>query len=32
MDLGDYYWGLYDDYYRDPFRRSLIRNREILSQ
>ena len=24
MDFGDYYQGLYRDYYRDPFPRSLL--------
>ena len=24
MDYGDYYWGLYRDYYRDPFPHSLL--------
>ena len=25
MDYGDYYWGLYKDYHRDPFPHSLLR-------
>ena len=25
MDYGDYYWGLYRGYYRDPFPHSLLR-------
>ena len=25
MDYGDYYWGLYRDYYRDPFPHSLLK-------
>ena len=31
MGYGDYYWGLYWDYYRDPFPHSLlsIRQREL---
>ena len=24
MGYGDYYWGLYGDYYRDPFSHSLL--------
>ena len=28
MDYGDYYWGLYRDYYRDPFPHSLLGTRE----
>ena len=30
MDYGDYYWGLYRDYYRDPFPHSLLSTREDL--
>ena len=29
MDYGDYYWGLYRGYYRDPFPHSLLSTREI---
>ena len=28
MDYGDYYWGLYRNYYRDPFAHSLLRTRQ----
>ena len=28
MDCGDYYGGLYRDYYRDPFPHSLLSTRE----
>ena len=28
MDIGDYYWGLYEGYYRDPFPHSLLSTRE----
>ena len=28
MDHGDYHWGLYRDYYRDPFPHSLLITRE----
>ena len=28
MGYGDYYWGLYRDYYRDPFPHSLLSARE----
>ena len=28
MDSGDYYWGLYRDYYWDPFPRSLLSTRQ----
>ena len=28
MDYGDNYWGLYRDYYRDPFPHSLLSTRE----
>ena len=28
MDYGDYYWGLYRDYYRDPFPHSLLSTRQ----
>ena len=24
MDYGDYYWGLYRDYYGDPFPQTLV--------
>ena len=27
MGSGDYYWGLYRDYYRDPFPHSLLSTR-----
>ena len=30
MDYGDYYWGLYRDYYRDPFPQSLLSTRQSL--
>ena len=29
MDYGDYYWGLYRDYYRDPFPHSLLSTRKL---
>ena len=29
MDYGDYYWGVYRDYYRDPFPLSLLSSRQI---
>ena len=29
MGYGDYYWGLYRDYYKDPFPHSLLRTRQI---
>ena len=29
MGSGDYYWGLYWGYYRDPFPHSLLSTREI---
>ena len=28
MGYGDYHWGLYRDYYRDPFPHSLLRTRQ----
>ena len=28
MDCGDYCWGVYRDYYRDPFLHSLLSTRE----
>ena len=28
MDYGDYYWGLYRGYYKDPFPHSLLRTRQ----
>ena len=28
MGEWDYYWGLYRDYYRDPFPHSLVRTRQ----
>ena len=28
MDYGHYYWGLYRDYYRDPFPYSLLSTRQ----
>ena len=31
MDYGDYYWGLYRDYYRDPFPHSLLSTRQFES-
>ena len=30
MGYADYYWGLYRDYYRDPFPHSLLRTRQSL--
>ena len=30
MDYGDYYWGLYRGYYRDPFPHSLLSTRELF--
>ena len=30
MDYGDYYWGLYRDYYWDPFPHSLLRTRHCF--
>ena len=30
MDIGDYYWGLYRDHYRDPFPHSLLRTKQIV--
>ena len=29
MDYGDYYWGLYRDYCRDPFPHSLLSTRQL---
>ena len=29
MDYGDNYWGLYRDYYRDPFPHSLLSTRQL---
>ena len=29
MDYGDDYWGLYKDYYWDPFPHSLLRTRQF---
>ena len=29
MDYGDYCWGLYRDYYRDPFPHSLLSTRQL---
>ena len=29
MDYGDYYWGLYRDYHRDPFPHSLLSTRQL---
>ena len=29
MDYGDYYWGLYRGYYRDPFPHSLLSTRQL---
>ena len=29
MNIGDYYWGLYRDYCRDPFPHSLLSTREL---
>ena len=29
MGYGDYYWGLYRDYYRDPFPDSLLSTRQL---
>ena len=31
MGYGDYYWGLYRDYYRDQFPHSLLSTRQLLS-
>ena len=31
MDYGDYYWGLYRGYYRDPFPHSLLSTRQYCS-
>ena len=31
MDYGDYYWGLYRAYYRDPFPHSLLSTRQYYS-
>ena len=31
MDYEDYYWGLYGDYYRDPFPQSLLSTRQKRS-
>ena len=28
MVYGDYYWGFYGDYYRDPFPHSLLSTRQ----
>ena len=30
MDYGDDYWGLYRDYYRDPFPYSLLSTRQKM--
>ena len=30
MDYGDYYWGFYRDYYRDPFSHSLLSARQAI--
>ena len=30
MDYGDYCWGLYRDYYRDPFPHSLLSTRQEM--
>ena len=30
MDYGDYSWGLYRDYYRDPFPHILVSTRQLL--
>ena len=32
MGYGDYYWGLYRDYYGDPFPHSLLRTRQPIVQ
>ena len=32
MDYGDYYWGLYRDYYRDPFPLSLRSARQMIQK
>ena len=29
MGYGDYYWGLYRDYYRDPFPHSPLSTRQL---
>ena len=31
MDYGDHYWGLYRDYYRDPFPHSLLSTRKRMA-
>ena len=31
MDYGGYSWGLYRDYYRDPFPHSLLSTREFCT-
>ena len=31
MDYGDYYWGTYGDYYRDPFPHSLLRTSQTTT-
>ena len=30
IDIGDYYWGLYRDCYRDPFPHSLLSSRQLM--
>ena len=32
MDYGDCIWGLYWNYYRDPFPHSLLSTRETITQ
>ena len=32
MDYADDYWGLYRDYYRDPFSHSLLSTRQYTKQ
>ena len=31
MEYGDNYWGIYRNYYRDPFPHSLLSTRQITS-
>ena len=30
MGYGDYYWGLYRDYFKDPFPHSLLSTRQRM--
>ena len=32
MNYGDYYWGLYRVYYRDPFPHPLLSTRELCTE